>query len=194
MCSDRAASTPAASASGCDRRAQQDVGARFASHPERIAFAVVDVVVDEIREHRRRAAQRLANARRDCTVDRQIVDHRQLGRQPAEQAGLGVLGGIARRKERVRDERRHEQCADRHGEQSADRRLQRRHEEQEHAVGAEEIAIADRAAAARPRERHVEQQHHRRSHAGAPASATATSRDRASRARNSRTAISPGKK
>ena len=54
---------------------------------------------------------------------------------------------VRHRVERIDNDRRHEQRRDRRGEQACDRGLQRRHQEQEDTVAAQEISIADRAAA-----------------------------------------------
>ena len=146
------------------RRPQHHVGAALAPHPEPLLLAVVGVVVQEVAAERRRAAERLPRPRR-ADVDRQVVDQRQLERQPPEEAGLGVLAGIERRVERVVQQRRDEERAQRRGCHRRPRRRQRRHQEQEHRVDAEEVAVADRPAAARVGERHVEHQEHGRADA-----------------------------
>ena len=75
---------------------------RLAAHPERVALAVEGVVVEEIREHRRRAAERLSD-RDGLDVDRQVVHQRQLGGSQRNRPVLVCSAGLQRRVERIRD-------------------------------------------------------------------------------------------
>ena len=101
-----------------------------------------------------------------CDVHRHVVDERELDGQPAEEAVLGVDVRQERRIERVGDQLRGEQAADRRsGDRGADCDG-RRHQEEEEGVVAEEIAVADRSPTARIRERHVDEDGHRRDQEG----------------------------
>ena len=92
--------------------AKEHVGPRSSAQPEPVSFGRIRAIVHEVRRNRRRAAKRPPRAF-GIGADRQIVEQRQLDRQQPQRTGFGVLAGIGRGVERIEDQLRGEQRANR---------------------------------------------------------------------------------